>query len=80
MYCVWFSNWCFAYEGAKRMSVILTNPEVAKQMDELEIRARKGDPWAQNELSKRSMQFANAMMNDVSAGADMLNRKEMLSK
>lgn len=60
--------------------MILTNPEVAKQMDELEIRARKGDPWAQAELSKRSMQFANAMMSDVTIGADMSDRKDMLSK
>lgn len=60
--------------------MILTNPEAAKQMDELEIRARKGDPWAQAELSKRSMQFANAMMADVTVGADMQTRKELLSK
>lgn len=60
------------------MSSILTNPKVALTMDELELRARKGDPWAQQELFKRSMQFAAVVMDEVKQGADMINRNEQL--
>lgn len=60
------------------MTTILTNPRVANQIDELELRARRGDPWAQAELQKRCMQFSVAMMEDSKLGADMTNRKELL--
>lgn len=62
------------------MSSILTNPRVGHDMSELELRARRGDPWAQAELSKQCMQFANHMMLDTKLGADSIDRKEMLSK
>lgn len=60
------------------MSMILTNSRVANQIDELELRARKGDPWAQDELQKRSMQFARTMVSDSKLGADMQVRKELI--
>lgn len=60
------------------MSRIITNPKVALTMDELELRARKGDPWAQQEIFKRSMQFASVVMDEVKQGADMVNRNEQL--
>lgn len=63
-----------------KSNTVLTNIKVAQQMDALEIAARKGNPWAQQELFRRSMQFAEVVMTDVKAGADLQNRKEMLSK
>lgn len=60
------------------MSMILTSSRVANQIDELELRARKGDPWAQDELQKRSMQFARVMVSDSKLGADMQVRKELI--
>ena len=60
------------------MSSILTNARAAQQMSELEIRARQGDKAAQDEMQKRCMQFANTVMSDVKAGADMVDRKELM--
>lgn len=60
------------------MSNILTNSKVAESMDNLELRARKGDPWAQAELQSRCMQFANFVMDDVRQGADMQERSKLL--
>lgn len=60
------------------MSSILTNPRVALTMDELELRARAGDPWAQNEFTQRCKEFAVAVMDDTAAGADMQERKKLI--
>lgn len=57
---------------------ILTNPRVAGSMSELELRARKGDPWAQAELTKQCWNFAGAMADESKAGADAQVRKEQL--
>lgn len=50
--------------------MILTNPRVGVSMSDLEARARRGCPWAQAELTKQSMGFAEHMIDDVKAGAD----------
>lgn len=60
------------------MSIILTNTKVASDMSELEIRARKGDIFAQNEIQKRCMSFSCVMMGDMKEGADMKDRKGQL--
>lgn len=60
------------------MSSILTNARAAQQMSDLEIRARKGDVAAQDEMQKRCMQFANVVMSDVKAGADMVDRNSLM--
>lgn len=60
------------------MSSILTNPRVAADMSELELRARKGDPWAQAELTKQCWIFAGSMADESKAGADAQVRKEQL--
>ena len=60
------------------MSAILTNPRVALTMDELELRARAGDPWAQNEFTQRCKQFAVHVMDDTKAGMDMHERKKAI--
>lgn len=60
------------------MSNILTNTKVAADMSELELRARKGDVFAQNEIQKRCMQFSSIMMSDMKDGADMKDRKGQL--
>lgn len=60
------------------MSSILTNPRVALTMDDLELRARAGDPWAQAEFSKRCKEFAVHVMEDTAAGADMHERKKLV--
>lgn len=57
---------------------ILTNASVGLQMSELEARARAGDPWAQAQLTKQAMGFANAVQDDVREGADMQDRKDLL--
>ncbi len=57
---------------------ILTNPRVAGSMSELELRARKGDHWAQAELTKQCWNFAGAMADESKAGADAQVRKEQL--
>jgi|AntDeeMinimDraft_5_1070356.scaffolds.fasta_scaffold03537_2 hypothetical protein len=36
------------------MSTVPSNPRVAASMSELEIRARKGDPFAQDELERQA--------------------------
>ena len=60
------------------MVAILTNASVGLQMSELEARARAGDPWAQAQLTKQAMGFANAVQDDVREGADMADRKDLL--
>jgi len=40
------------------MSTIPTNPRVAASMSYLEIRARKGDPFAQEELERQAFMAA----------------------
>lgn len=60
------------------MVAILTNANVGLQMSELETRARAGDPWAQAQLTKQAMGFANAVQDDVREGADMQDRKDLL--
>lgn len=60
------------------MSIILTNTKVASDMSELEIRARKGDIFAQDEIQKRCMNFSRVMMSDMKDGADMKDRKGQL--
>lgn len=57
---------------------ILTNASVGLQMSELEVRARAGDPWAQAQLTKQAMGFANAIVEEVREGADMADRKDLL--
>lgn len=61
------------------MSSILTNTKVANEMSELELRARKGDPFAQRQLQRQCMGFAQVIMTDMKAGADLQNRKDMIS-
>lgn len=60
------------------MSNILTNPKVANKMSNLEARARSGCPIAQSQMFQQAMLFANFVMEDAVAGADMQDRKEML--
>lgn len=60
------------------MSIILTNPKVAHDLSELELRARKGDVFAQNEIQKRCMNFSSVMMSDMKDGAEMKDRKSQL--
>jgi len=38
---------------------ILTNPRVGVTMSDLELRARRGDPWAQEELERQAYHAAN---------------------
>lgn len=59
---------------------ILTNPKVAATMSELELRARAGDPWAQQQLQQQCMGFATAVMDDVRDGADMTDRKQLIKQ
>ena len=60
------------------MSSIITNPRVGMNMSDLEARARAGDPWAQNMLTRQSMGFAMAIQEDAIAGADMQDREDIL--
>lgn len=62
------------------MAAIITNSKVGNQMSALEAKARAGCPIARNQLFQQAMVFADAMMTDVKAGADMQDRKEMLRK
>ena len=59
------------------MTSILTNSKVANTMSALELRARQGDPWAQQQLQRQCMEFAVAMTTDSKAGADMTDRKNL---
>lgn len=51
--------------------MILTNAEVGMSMSDLEIRARRGCPFAQEELQRQSMRAANLLTD--------LRRKERLN-
>lgn len=59
-------------------TAILTNPNVGLRMSELEVMARRGDPWAQRQLTKAAMGFAVNVIDDVRAGADMVDRKDLM--
>lgn len=38
---------------------LLTNSRVGASMSDLELRARRGDPWAQDELERQAFQAAS---------------------
>ena len=59
---------------------ILTNPRVAWSMDELELLARQGDPWAQAELERQCHQFAQMVQADERLGADLQERNKLLKR
>lgn len=61
------------------MVAIITNSRVGNTMSRLEAAARAGCPVAQDQLRQQAMVFADAMMQDEKLGADMQDRKEMLS-
>lgn len=56
------------------MSRITTNPRVAMSMSDLEVRARKGCPFAQEEMERQA--FASASITRKLMKEHSLNRAE----
>lgn len=55
------------------MTAIITNPKLGVTMSQLEVQARKGCPFAQEELQKQALKAASLNKQAQKAG---LNRTE----
>ena len=60
---------------------ILINPRVGVTMSDLELRARRGDPWAQEELERQAFKAAGITKKIQKEGLSRLEAQaEMRSK